>query len=496
MAIDTAGPEKIGRYQILGELGRGAMGRVYRAFDPNIGRNIALKVILLDSTDPELAMRFRREAQASGILSHPNIVTIFDAGDDNGFLYIAMELVEGQTLQQLLAQGPLPIGQVVSYCEQAGAALDHAHARAIIHRDIKPANIMVQAGVVKVTDFGVAKSGAAGMTSTGQVLGTPQYLAPEVVRGGVANARSDIFSLGVVLYEMLTGQRAFAGDNVSTVIYRIMAEQPPAPSSIVSSVPAGVNYVVQKALAKEPDERYRSCAELVADLKNHPELEELGKAAAQQVNAPPPFPELLAKTASVDLGATQPQTQAVPAQSIPAPLASKKKWEWAAGGLAAVLVIGAILWRGRSSIEPPPATTSPAAPTTMAPALSPAMGSAPGGGPSQPAATPGGAGSASPAASAPARQSTVPTAAAVMGRVVIHTDPAGARIIVNGKPTPYRSPVNFGLEPGQYQITAEHDGYASVTKSVVVKANGAAQVRLALKRSEDGGILHRLPLVR
>ncbi|MBI2818909.1 MAG: serine/threonine protein kinase, partial [Acidobacteria bacterium] len=143
MTSNSAGPQKIGRYQILGELGRGAMGRVYRAFDPNIGRNIAVKVIPLDTADPELATRFRREAQAAGILSHPNIVTIFDAGDDGGFLYIAMELVEGQTLQQMLSSGPLPVEQVISFCEQAGAALDHAHARAIIHRDIKPANIMV-----------------------------------------------------------------------------------------------------------------------------------------------------------------------------------------------------------------------------------------------------------------------------------------------------------------------------------------------------------------
>src|SRR3972149_2190268 len=138
MATPPTGPETIGRYQILGELGRGAMGRVYRAFDPNIGRNNAVKVIPLDTADPELAMRFRREAQAAGILSHPNIVTIFDAGDDGGFLYIAMELVDGQTLQQMLSTGPLPLAQAISFCEQAGAALDHAHNRAIIHRDIKP----------------------------------------------------------------------------------------------------------------------------------------------------------------------------------------------------------------------------------------------------------------------------------------------------------------------------------------------------------------------
>jgi len=326
MASTPTGPEKIGRYKILGELGRGAMGRVYRAFDPNIGRNIAVKVIPLDTADPELAMRFRREAQAAGILSHPNIVTIFDAGDDGGFLYIAMELVEGPTLQQMLAQGPLPIEQVISFCEQAGAGLDHAHARAIIHRDIKPANIMVQAGVVKVTDFGVAKSGTAGMTSTGQVLGTPSYLAPEVVKGGAADARSDVFSFGVVLYEMLTGRRAFAGDNLSTIIYRIIAEQPPAPTLVVSSLPAGVNYVVQKALAKERDERYASCAELVADLRNYSALEAQGKAAALPVNVPPPFPDMLSKTAKLDLGSVQSPAPAAPPSAPWAGRDSRGRW--------------------------------------------------------------------------------------------------------------------------------------------------------------------------
>jgi PEGA domain len=256
------------------------------------------------------------------------------------------------------------------------------------------------------------------------------------------------------------------------VIYRIMAEQPPAPSLLVTSVPAGVNYVVQKALAKEPDERYGSCAELVADLKNHPALEEQGKAAAQQVNAPPPFPDLLTKTAKIDLGATQ--AQAAPAPTIPAPLASKKKWGFVVAGLAVALTIGAILWRGRGAFEPPPATTPSEAPATLPPPSSPP---------------------ASPAASAPTRQAPVPAAPAAMGRLVIHTDPDGARIIVNGKPTSYRSPVNFGLAPGSYKITVERDGYSSVTKDVVVKANQSIQVRVALKSSEGGGILHRLPLV-
>jgi len=494
------GPEKIGRYKILGELGRGAMGRVYRAFDPNIGRNIAVKIIPLDTTDPELAMRFRREAQAAGILSHPNIVTIFDAGDDGGFLYIAMELVDGQTLQQMLSAGPLPLQQVISFCEQAGAALDHAHARAIIHRDIKPANIMVQAGVVKVTDFGVAKSGAAGMTSTGQVLGTPQYLAPEVVKGGGANARSDIFSLGVVLYEMITGRRAFAGDNLSTVIYRIIAEHPPAPSLVIASLPAGVNYAVMKALAKDPDERYGSCAELIADLKNHPALEEQGKAAMRPASALPPFPDMLTQTAkltaNIDLGATQPHVKTAPAPGIPAPAASQRKLGYRVAALLAVLVVGVMVWFGRPGTEPalptPAAETPAAAPSsTSAPTMSPS--------PAPPRATPPAAsprGAAPSAAGATSTAAPPPAAATTRGRLVVHTEPAGARITLDGQATSYRTPVNFALAAGRHQITIELEGFKPLTREVVVEANRSLQVRLELEQAGGGGILRRIPFVR
>jgi serine/threonine-protein kinase len=489
------------------------MGRVYRAFDPNIGRNLAVKVIPLDTADPELAMRFRREAQAAGILSHPNIVTIFDAGEDGGFLYIAMELVDGQTLQQMLSKGPLPVEQAISFCEQTCAALDHAHARAIIHRDIKPANIMVQAGVVKVTDFGVAKSGAAGMTSTGQVLGTPQYLAPEVVKGGGASARSDIFSLGVVLYEMLTGRRAFAGDNLSTIIYRIIAEQPPAPSLVISTLPPGVNYAVMKALAKEPDERYTSCAQLIADLKNHPALEQQGRALLQAATDSPPFPDMLSKTARMDLGinleSTQPHLAPAAVPSTAASGASRKKLGYGVGAIAAGLLIGAVVWFSRPSGNPPAA--SPAAETTLAPAATtaapgmapdpapvppndPAPSAAP---PSSPAASaPGATRAATPPATRPAPPAPALAPVAAMGRLVIHTEPAGARILLDGQATAYRTPVNLAVAAGQHQITIELEGFQPVTREATVEPNRAAQVRLELEKSGGGGILRRIPFVR
>src|SRR3989442_6250551 len=176
---DSSGPRRIGRYEITGELGRGAMGIVYKGFDPNIGRTVAIKTVLLSSDTEEMVKRFRREAQAAGVLSHPNIVTIYDAGEDQGVFYIAMEYVEGETLLDVIARGTVPLEQATTIIEQVGSALDHAHAREIIHRDIKPANIMLRDGVAKIMDFGVAKISSASMTATGLVMGTPAYLSPQ-----------------------------------------------------------------------------------------------------------------------------------------------------------------------------------------------------------------------------------------------------------------------------------------------------------------------------
>jgi serine/threonine-protein kinase len=490
----AAGPEKIGRYSILGELGRGAMGRVYRAHDPNIGRAIALKVIPLDSTEQGLAVRFRHEAQAAGTLSHPNIVTIFDAGEDDGFLYIAMELVEGRTVQQILSQGPLPIEQVISFCEQAAAALDHAHARGVIHRDIKPANLMVQSGVVKVADFGIAKSAAAGMTSTGQLLGTPQYLAPEVVRGGTADARSDIFSLGIILYEMLTGTRAFAGDNITTVIYRVISEQPPAPSNVISTVPPGVNGVVLKALAKNPEDRYANCADLVSDLKKHAYGENTPLTVRPRA-AQPSVADSKAPTVRIDASDTQPLVAHVIATKSP-----PRRRGYAVAALAAILVVAVVQWKNART------TDSSASVTPVAQSR---------GADSPPSPTPA---DTSPEplppvpAEPPLHSSSVATtpenltrdraterqrfARAVLGRLVIHTEPRGARIMIDGESTSYLTPVNFALAAGRYQITVERGGFEPVTQEVVVEANRPSVLRLELEPASRRGILSRLPFVR
>jgi serine/threonine protein kinase len=302
---------KAGRYQIVAELGRGNMGVVYKAFDPVIGRTVAVKTMLTEGLSPEdyteYRQRFQREAQAAGILAHPNIVTVYDFGDDQGVLYLTMEYLEGVSLQQLLQQQRMPSAdRIIALFEQVCSALDHAHSHGIVHRDVKPANIMVLAnGVAKVTDFGVAKMLTAGMTQSGHALGSPSYMSPEQVKGEELDGRSDIFSLGVILYEVLTGQRPFDGKNITTVIYKIISEEPVSPREINPAIHPGLCYVTGKALAKDRNQRYQTCRELAADLRNYQNLGE----AASTVRVPSPLP------AEPELGDLP--TQAIDLERVP-----------------------------------------------------------------------------------------------------------------------------------------------------------------------------------
>jgi serine/threonine-protein kinase len=268
---------KAGRYEIQGELGRGAMGVVYKAVDPVIGRTVAVKTLKLSEegtglSKSELLNRFQTEARAAGLLTHPNIVVVFDAGEEDGLFYITMELVEGKSLQALLDAGQaFPLPRVLRIMEQTCNALQFAHERSIVHRDIKPANLMLTADdTVKVTDFGTAKILQFGtVQQTAHVMGTPSYMSPEQVKGRVVDGRSDIFSLGVMLYEMITAEKPFPGQNITTVIYKIVNEEPVPPRTIDPSIHAGLSAVVMKALAKDPAARYQTCKEMLDDLKNY-----------------------------------------------------------------------------------------------------------------------------------------------------------------------------------------------------------------------------------
>jgi serine/threonine protein kinase len=269
---------KAGRYELREELGRGAMGVVYRAHDPVIGRDVAVKTMHLSEAGTgmsreELVGRFQTEARAAGLLTHPNIVVVFDAGEEEGIFYITMELVEGRSLQTMLdARQVFSLPRTMKLMEQVCSALDFAHQRNVVHRDIKPANLMLTADeTVKITDFGTAKILQIGTAQTSHVMGTPSYMSPEQVKGKPVDGRSDIFSLGVILYELMTGEKPFPGQNITTVIYKIINEDPISPRSLDSSIHPGLSAVITRALAKEPSARYQTCQELLDALKSYHE---------------------------------------------------------------------------------------------------------------------------------------------------------------------------------------------------------------------------------
>jgi eukaryotic-like serine/threonine-protein kinase len=281
---------KLGRYVIQSELGRGAMGVVYKATDTVLERTVAVKTVnmALERDGAErYEARFYQEARAAGGLNHPNIVTVYDVGKAGDVAYMAMEFIEGVELRTLLGEGRrLPVPQAVSIAAQVAEGLGYAHQHGVVHRDIKPANIMVTpATPVKITDFGIARMRASGdLTQTGMMLGSPKYMSPEQVIGKRADHRSDLFSLGVILYEMLTGATPFNGDNVTALMYQIVNFAPPAPSTVNASVPELLDYIVAKMLAKALEERYQSAQDLAGDLR---ECERQLAATAPAATLPP-----------------------------------------------------------------------------------------------------------------------------------------------------------------------------------------------------------------
>ena len=272
--------QQIGRYLIEARIGEGAMADVYRARDPGIGRTIAIKVLKPElRSNAEVVERFLREARAAGRLSHPHIVTIHDVGEVDDYPYIAMELVEGTTLDELIrSNGALPLGQALGLGAQLAGALHYAHEAGVIHRDIKPSNILIGAdgGAAKILDFGIARVGEADRvraelnalrTQIGQVLGTPRYMSPEQALGLEIDHRSDLFSLGVVIYEMLTGRMAFDGASMATLAIQITQQDPPSIASVTGSdCPKGVQHLMRRLLAKDPAKRFASGHQLVEAL--------------------------------------------------------------------------------------------------------------------------------------------------------------------------------------------------------------------------------------
>jgi len=310
--MDDLKSEHFGRYEILSELGRGAMGVVYKARDPRINRVVAVKTVSLAGQPPEeereYRERFFREAEAAGRLSHPGIVTIFDVGEEpeTRIPYIVMEFVGGQSLDKLLSRDDhkLPVETALQLVFELAEALDCAHGQGVVHRDLKPANIlMTEDGHAKIADFGVAKLNLANHTLAGRALGTPAYMSPEQLNGEAVDGRSDLFSLGVILYTVLTGYRPFQGNSAITVSFKVVNRDPIPATLLDTELPEGLDHIIQRAMAKDPAERYQSGAELVLDIQTLREgrnpakkakhaSSSTGGSATQTANENPPSPTL------------------------------------------------------------------------------------------------------------------------------------------------------------------------------------------------------------
>jgi eukaryotic-like serine/threonine-protein kinase len=279
-------PWLLGRYEVVAELGKGAMGVVYRANDPMLNRMVAIKTINTEEAGhegmAEYEARFYTEAKAAGGLNHPNIIIIYDIGKSGHLVYMAMEYIEGQELRDMLVDGkPIAVAQAVDIAAQVADGLGYAHQHQVVHRDIKPANIMITPeGRAKIADFGIARMRSSETrTQTGVILGSPKYIAPEQVVGKRADHRSDIFSLGVILYECITGATPFNGEGLSALMYQITNHDPAPPSSSNPQVPVMLDYIIAKVLSKSPEGRYQSAADFANDLRECKAQMETGQPA-------------------------------------------------------------------------------------------------------------------------------------------------------------------------------------------------------------------------
>ena len=432
---------RVGRFRIERPLGQGAMGNVYLAVDPEIERQVAIKIVRTDLADEdrreEVETRFLREAKIAGRLQHPNIVTIYDVGREGGSTFIAMEYVDGRPLAKLLRPDvALSDAQRFLIARQTAEALAHAHERQVVHRDVKPGNILIRTdGVVKVSDFGIGKllTGGADLTRTGMMVGSPSYMSPEQIRGDTLDGRSDIFSLGVVLYEMFTGARPFPGDTVTALVYQILHTEPRDPVSIRPDLPPMTSEIVRRALAKKKEDRYPDARALLRDLHRAGGTSARDSRPTPVVHEfpmPSPTPIPVGTTAAVGASGSAAAPAAAPATasgSGPTVIVERRGGAALLFGIAALVLAAAAflfvitqprraaqIFAGISKSAAPAATTATAAsattpaPATTAPAGSVAAGTSTAA-PAAPAAT---TGSASAASAAPAPASGTSSTAA------------------------------------------------------------------------------------
>jgi serine/threonine-protein kinase len=360
-------PQRIGKYEVVGKIGQGAMGEVFRAHDPVLNRDVAIKRISggLD-VDEMVRKRFEREAKAAALLMHPNIITVYELGIEGDQLFMAMELLDGVDLKQVLASRRMTLDEKVGAMEQICEGLAYAHAHDIVHRDLKPANIhILPSGKVKIMDFGLARLSGSEMTSTGMVMGTPHYMSPEQVKGAKADARSDVFALGCVLYEMLTGRKPFDAESMHAVLFKIMQEEPAPLREAAPGTPEALVQVVERALAKNPAERFDNASEMLAGIRQAHQAVATGSRYDRATGADRP-----SRTREPGRPPARERSHAssVPRNTVPpTTTGTGSRWPLLAGvGLALVAVLGGA-WAlrdyvlGRTTSATTPATVSPLA---------------------------------------------------------------------------------------------------------------------------------------
>jgi serine/threonine-protein kinase len=383
--MDEHRSERFGRYEILAEQGRGAMGIVYKARDPKINRVVAVKTIILAGQQPEEEQEYRerffREAEAAGRLSHPGIVTIFDVGEEpeTRAPYIVMEFVNGLSLDKLLLSGDkkLPLETALRLTHEIAEALDCAHGQGVVHRDLKPANILVtEDGHAKIADFGIAKLNLSNQTLGGRALGTPAYMSPEQLNGEPVDGRSDLFSLGVVLYTVLTGYRPFQGNSALTVSFKIVNRDPVPASVLETELPQGVDYIINRAMAKDPAQRYQRGMEMALDIQDLIEGRELWSKAKKPGSSLPGVTPLARESQA--RAATRPRSAAHPESQGHAVAEKMLQQMRKKGLLAALLLTGVLLFAFRlghvlRAQAPPISATVQALQTVQTPIIAPAQ---------------------------------------------------------------------------------------------------------------------------
>lgn len=389
--MDDRRSDRFGRYEILGELGRGAMGIVYKARDPKINRVVAVKTISLAGQEPEedreYRERFYREAEAAGRLSHPGIVTIFDVGEEpeTRAPYIVMEFVGGPSLDRLLvgSDHKIPLETALQLTLELADALDCAHGQGVVHRDLKPANILLtEDGHAKIADFGVAKLNLSNHTLGGRVLGTPAYMSPEQLDGEAVDGRSDVFSLGVILYTVLTGYRPFQGNSAATVSFKVVNREPVPATVLDTDLPLGLDYIIGRAMAKDPSQRYQRGMEMVLDIQELREGREPWSKTKQPGWSPSTDVEQTANTKARAWTARQRAAAAKPSVLTLGHDAAEKllrKLRQSTGAATALLLVGLLtlgIGLGKGGWPQKRSTTSHTAATpvtTLSPEGAPAM---------------------------------------------------------------------------------------------------------------------------